>query len=330
MSSLPIVPILCAVLASAAMAQSESSASCPAGSEDVRIAALSGLAQLDADQVMPVMRKILERRDVCSISLRRQVIGMVGRSRFGDQTDLLLTVARTDPSNDVRRYAVQALAQSNERGAAALDSVLFSSGDAELRDAALRALANQSGPAARASVRRAAELTTLPLDLRVRAVRYMSAGRRTPDETAYLIAYYNKADHPDLRDAVLRTIAEQRSPEATSWLLGIARDKTKDIEVRRQALSAVGQSVRSNDGSGAAGIDLNGVIGLYDAFAGQMEMQDRALDVIAQRPETAATDKLLQIARTETNPELRRKAIVRVGQRRDPRVRDFLLEVLSR
>ena len=165
--------------------------------------------------------------------------------------------------------------------------------------------------------------------MRARAVRYLSSGRRTPDDTPYLIGLYAKANHPDLRDAILRSIAEQRSSDATSWLLGIARDRTKDIEVRRQALSAVGQSVRANDGS-AAGIDLEGVIGLYDDFAGQMEMQDRALDVIAQRPETVATDKLLQIARTETNPELRRKAIVRVGQRRDPRVREFLLEVLAK
>ncbi|MEP6731386.1 MAG: HEAT repeat domain-containing protein [bacterium] len=330
MMSFRYFPILFAAFATTANAQSDS-ATCATGNDDVRVAALSSLAQMDPDQVLPVMKKILERRDACSIALRRQVIGIVSRSRYGEQTDLLLNVARADPSTELRRYAVQALSQSNtERNASALDSILFGSSDNDLRDAALRALANQTVPTARATLRRAAELSTFPVDLRVRAVNYMGYGRRGgADETPYLIGFYAKADHPDVRDAILRTIANQHTPEATNWLLGIARDKSRDIEVRRQALSAVGQSVRANESS-TTGIDLKALLGLYEDFAGQLEMQDRVLDVISQRPETLATDKLLQIARTETNPELRRKAVLRVGQRRDPRVRDFLLEVLSK
>jgi hypothetical protein len=173
------------------------------------------------------------------------------------------------------------------------------------------------------------ELTSLPLDVRVRAVNALSCCRRSSDETAYLIAFHAKADHPDLRDAAMRGIANQRTPEATAWLLGIARDKARDIEVRRQALSAIGQTVRANEGS-SAGMDLKTLIGLYDDFAGQLEMQDRMLDVISQHSETMATDKLLQIGRSESNVELRRKAVQRVGQRRDPRVREFLMEILSK
>ena len=318
-------------LAAATSAGAQSEQACPAGSDDIRVAALSGLAQLETDQVLPVMKKILERRDVCSVSLRRQVLGFLYRSRFGDQTDLLLNVARSDPSSDVRRYAVQVLAQANsDRSVGALDSIVLTSGDMELRDAALRSLAQSSSPLARASIRRAAEQASLPFELRMRAVSHIGNGRHTPDDTPYLTALYAKADQPELRDAIMRAIASQRTPDATNWLLGMARDKNRDIEVRRQALSAVAQAVRTNDGPGSTGIDVASLLGLYDGFAGQVEMQDRVLDVIAQRPETSATDKLLQIARTETNTELRRKAILRVGQRRDPRVRDFLLEVLNK
>jgi HEAT repeat protein len=331
MSSLrQLSALLVVAFASAASAQSDAPVNCPTGSDDVRVAALSSLAQLDPDQALPTMKKILERRDVCSVTLRRQVMGFMSRSRYGDQTDLFLNVARTDPNSDLRRYAVQMLAQSNtERGTSALDSIVFGSADTELRDAALRSLSQQSSPGARASVRRAVELTSLPLEIRVRALNALSCCRRSTDETAYLIAFHAKADHPDLRDAAMRAIANQRTPEATNWLLSIARDKARDIEVRRQALSAIGQTARSNDGSGA-GMDLKTLIGLYDDFAGQVEMQDRMLDVISQHSETAATDKLLQVARAESNVELRRKAVQRVGQRRDPRVREFLMEILSK
>jgi HEAT repeat protein len=317
--------------ASLARAQGDaSSAGCPDGGNDVRIAALSSLAQLDADQALPTMKKILERRDPCSVTLRRQVLGFLSRSRSGDQTDVFLNVARTDPDKDLRRIAVQMLAQQNsDRGTSALDSLVFNSADTELRDAALRALSQQASPTARNSVHRAIELTSLPLEVRVRALNALACCRRTPDETAYLIAFHAKADTPELRDAAMRAIAYQRTPEATSWLLGIARDKSRDIEVRRQALSAISQSVRTKDGSGA-GMDLKTLIGLYDDFAGQVEMQERALDVISQYPDSAATDKLLQVARTEPNVDLRRRAVQRVGQRRDPRVREFLMDILSK
>jgi HEAT repeat protein len=200
----------------------------------------------------------------------------------------------------------------------------------ELRDAALRALSQQSAPAARASLRRAAELSSLPIELRMHAVSYISGGRRSADDAPFLIALYAKTEQADLRESILRAIANQRSPDATNFLLGIARDKNRDIDVRRQALSAVGQAVRGNETASVTGLDVNAVLGLYDSFSGQVEMQDRALDVISQRPESIATDKLLQIARNEPNIELRKKAILRVGQRRDPRVREFLLEMLNK
>jgi hypothetical protein len=327
---IPSLLALALFTAASASAQTETVV-CQAGGEDIRVAALSSLAQLEPDQVLPVMKKILERRDACSVPLRRQVLGFLNRSRFGEQTDLLLNVARTDPSSDVRRYAVQVLAQTNnERAVSALDSIVFSTADAELRDAALRSLAQQTSPSARASLRRAAEQASLPIEVRQRAISYIANQRRSGDETQYFIGLYDKAGQPEIRESLLRAIAAQRTPEATNWLLGIARDKNRDIDTRRLALSAVGQAVRANESSTVAGIDLNALLGLYDSFAGQVEMQDRALDVIAQRQESAATDKLLQIARSEQNLELRRKAILRVGQRKDPRVRDFLLEVLSK
>ena len=331
MTTLRYSAALLLALSSGAAAQVDASGrSCPGGADDVRTAALSGIAQLESDQVMPVLRKILDRRDDCSISLRRQVISMLTRSRYGDQTDALLGVARSDPSIEVRRAALNAISQWNtDRAAAALDSIVFSAGEPDLRDAALRALAQHTAPSARQSLHHAAELTTLPMDLRVRAISYTSSGRKYPDESQYLTNLYAKSDSPEIRDAVMRAVANQHAPESTAWLLSIARDKSRDIDHRRQALSAVAQAARSSDRSGTP-MDIKSLLGLYDDFAGQVEMQDRILDVIAQMPNVEATDKLLQVAKSETNVDLRRKAVLRVGQRRDPRVRDFLLDVLSK
>ena len=319
--------ILALTSAACANAQQQNDG-CATGNDDIRIAALGGLAQAEPSQVLPIMHKILERRDVCSVALRRQVVAMLARSRYGDQTEALQAVVQSDPSTDVRRSALQALAQTNsEQSLKALDGIVNGPGDMELRDAALRALGQSSSPVARASIRRVIEQASASAELRTRAVGYLS-WRRNPDDVPYLIDLYGKADSPDLRDAIFRSVANEHTPDATKWLLSITRDRGRDIEIRRQALSAVGQAARGTDNSG--GLDLAGLIALYDEFKGQPEMQDRTIEVISQRSEMAATDKLLAIARSEQNPELRRKALVRVGQRRDPRVKELLLEVLSK
>lgn len=311
-------------------AQQGSPAACPTGNEDIRTVALSALVQVDNDQVLPTLKKVLERRDVCSIPLRRQALSFLTRKSFGDQTDTFLDVARKDASDEVRRYAIQQIARtSSDRSIAILDSIINKSEELESRDVALRALAQESAPAARESVRRVAENATVPLDLRMRAVSALGNGRHSADDGAYFIALYGKAQQPELREAIMRAIVNQHSAESTNFLLGIARDKGRDLETRRQALYVVGQAIRNNDSGTSAGIDLPKLLSLYDDFSGQLEMQDRAIDMISQRQESAATDKLLDIAKNEKNIELRRKALLRVGQRRDPRVREFLLQVLA-
>jgi hypothetical protein len=41
-------------------------------------------------------------------------------------------------------------------------------------------------------------------------------------------------------------------------------------------------------------------------------------------------DKLMDIARNDKNPELRKKAIFWLGQSRDPRVQQFLIDMINR
>jgi HEAT repeat protein len=51
--------------------------------------------------------------------------------------------------------------------------------------------------------------------------------------------------------------------------------------------------------------------------------------VLSQRGESAATDKLIDIARHDPDVELRKKAIFWLGQRDDPRVRQLLEEMIT-
>jgi hypothetical protein len=61
------------------------------------------------------------------------------------------------------------------------------------------------------------------------------------------------------------------------------------------------------------------------------EMKEQLIFVYSQRQsDSAAMDKLFSIARSEKDPELRKKAIFWLGQSHDPRVQKFLLDLINR
>jgi hypothetical protein len=58
-------------------------------------------------------------------------------------------------------------------------------------------------------------------------------------------------------------------------------------------------------------------------------MKEQLIFVYSQRRDSQAVDKLLDIAKRETDPELRKKAVFWLGQSRDPRAAQFLLDLIN-
>src|SRR5207244_192939 len=61
--------------------------------DDVRVAALNGLLQMDATNALPILKKVLAKRDGCSAGLRRKAVFIVSQKRGGETEDILLDVA---------------------------------------------------------------------------------------------------------------------------------------------------------------------------------------------------------------------------------------------
>ena len=60
-------------------------------------------------------------------------------------------------------------------------------------------------------------------------------------------------------------------------------------------------------------------------------MKEQIIFVLSQNAkDTAAIDKLMAIARSDTDREMRSKAIFWLGQSRDPRVLKFLEELINK
>ncbi|HEV2672776.1 MAG TPA: hypothetical protein VGU74_16915, partial [Gemmatimonadales bacterium] len=93
--------------------------------DDIRIAALNAVLQMDADRAVPLLKTVLARRDAGSVCLRRKAVFLVSQKHTDETSRILLDVVRSDPDQEVREQGVFWLSQvPGDETVAALDSIL--------------------------------------------------------------------------------------------------------------------------------------------------------------------------------------------------------------
>jgi hypothetical protein len=295
---------------------------CPSEDDenDDRIAALNALMQMDADRAMPILKKVLARRDACSAGLRRKAVFLVSQKRTPETASILMTVARSDPDQEVREQAVFWLSQV-PGSTGLLEEILRSNADESIKEKALFALSQQNEPRSQQALREFALRESESEDLREKAIFWLGQ-RRSADNTEFLRNLYSRLTNQDLKEKVLFSLSQQRGAGNEQWLMSIALNAREDIELRKKALFWAGQS----------GIAIPELAQLYDRMgAGETEMKESIIFTLSQRQsDRAAIDKMFDIAKNEKDAELRKKAIFWLGQSRDPRVQQFLMDLINR
>jgi HEAT repeat protein len=294
--------------------------SCPSDDDedDDRIAALNALLQMDADQAMPILKKVLERRDACSAALRRKAVFLVSQKRTPETANILMNVARSDPDQEVREQAVFWLSQV-PGSTGLLEQILQGNGDENIKEKALFSLSQQNEPRAQQVLRDFAMRESESSDLREKAIFWLGQ-RRSSDNTEFLRTLYTRLTDQDLKEKILFSLSQQKGAGNDQWLMNIALNTKEDIELRKKALFWAGQN----------GIAIPQLAQLYDRM-NDTEMKEQIIFVLSQRQrEPAAIDKMFDIAKTEKDADLRKKAIFWLGQSRDPRVQQFLLDLINK
>jgi HEAT repeat protein len=294
--------------------------SCPDEDDenDDRIAALNALLQMDADRAMPILKKVLERRDPCSAGLRRKALFLVSQKRTDETANILMSAARNDPDPEVREKAVFWLSQV-PGSTPLLEEILKGNADENIKEQALFALSQQNDPRAAQILRDFAARESESEELRDKAIFWLGQ-RRSTENTEFLRNLYSRIKNQDLREKVLFSLSQQRGAGNEQWLMNIAVDPKEDIELRKKALFWAGQS----------GVAIPELARLYDRMA-ESEMKEAIIFSLSQRQsDRAAIDKMFDIAKTEKDPELRKKAIFWLGQSHDPRVQQFLMDLINR
>lgn len=296
--------------------------SCPGSSADdeMRMAALDGLLSMSSEDAVPILMDVLKQRDPCRVEIRKKAVFLLSQKRSANIAATLLDVARSDPSSDVRGDAIFWLSQTRSEAAIpALDSILRQATDYDIRKKAIFALSQQSrDERARAALQRAAEDERYPEDLREEAVFWL--GQSHIVDLDYFKSLFKKAHTTELKKKITFTVAQSSSPAATTWLTEIAKDKSNDVDVRKDAIFWLSQT---------HALDLAGLQTIYDGAKGEEEIQKQVIFVYSQRRESAAVDKLLEIAKSDPSVENRKQALFWLGQKNDPRVKQFLRDLIK-
>jgi HEAT repeat protein len=289
------------------------------GEDDTRAAALNALLQMDAERALPILRRVLERRDACSAKLREQAVFLVSQKRSPEVEAILMGVARNDPSGQVREQAIFWLGQvGTDRSLEILEEVLRSSTDAGTLDKAVFAVSQHRSPRAAQLLRGLAERGGTPRNVREQAIFWL--GQRPSGENAgYLRELYGRLSDAQLREKVIFSLSQMRGVGNERWLMGVAQDASQPQELRKQAIFWVGQTA----GSSAELVEL------YDRVSGR-EMKEQVIFALSQRGrDRAAVDKLIQIARGDRDRELREKAVFWLGQSSDPRAAEAIADIIN-
>ena len=307
-----------------AMKLVNAAASQPGGACDredlaVRAEALNSLARTDPESTTPILARLLARRDDCSTSLRRTAIYLLGRRTDPEAMNLVIGAARNDPDVRVRGEALRFLAaMPGDQALSTIEEMARTPGNEELQRAAIAALGRSDNPRARQSLRTIIERNDLSENLRIAALSCVDA-EHSPDNGAYIRAVYPRLETPRLKAAAIRAVARIGGNDNDQWLLSVVRNQNEPVEVRAMALRYAGRST----------IPIADLTKMYDV-AGDRTLREQLISLYSQRAEPEATDKLLEIARTGTDPDLRRYAISALSRKNDPRTKKLLVEIIDK
>lgn len=295
----------------------EQTSTCDREEQAVQAEAMNQLSRMEGGNINELITRVLARKDECAIPLRRTAVFLVGNRRDAQAVTILSGVARNDPSVDVRVEAIGVIARlPNEEGVAVLEE-LTRNEDERIQRASIRSLVRHPSARARTSVRTLVERDDVSERVRSEALSAFDAERATADDVAWLRALYAKVTTNSLKARTLSAIVRVGGPEVDQWLASIARDDNQPSEIRATAMRRIGQTMPIAD------------LGrLYDT-ATQQRFRSEIINVLGKRKEDAATDKLIDIVKNGTDPNLRTAAIRAVSDKKDARATQLLLEIIK-
>ena len=237
---------------------------------------------------------------VTESTLRERIVRVVGESGTRADLDWIRNVALDGAERTaIRERAVRTLGEASD--AKALRELYDRLDDATLRERIVRVMAEVGDNDSRRWLRDLVERKSESSTVRERAIRSLAE----LGDIAYLQSSYRSVDDEGLRERILRSVAEGGGSDTKKWLGDIARDTKEQTSLRERAVRSLAES----------GVATSELVTLYDGIADRT-VRERLVNVLAERGDRAARDKLRAIAENDADEDLRRRAVRKLAESR--------------
>jgi len=218
-----------------------------------------------------------------------------------------------EADEDLKLYAINALMGSDaERAVPLLEGLLNNPKmSPRLKERALFVLAQNGSEKGRDIVTRYAKGASNP-DLQITALEYLGTFRSKESRQVLADAYASSHD-VNVKRAVLRGFERSRD---TEHLVAAARSE-QNVELRSEAIRGLGL-IREDQA----------IAGLVSLYASESQ-KDIKREIIHSLANDGAAKQLIECARKESDPELKRTAVQRLGQMNTKEALDYIAELLK-
>ena len=186
-------------------------------------------------------------------------------------------------------------------------------------DSAVSAIAMHAEPAADDVLEQLSAAASNPESVRRQAAFWLGSARgRRGFEILSRIVREDPSDK--VREHAVFALSESKEPEALNLVIRVAKED-RSPRVRGQALFWLAQRAGRKTAEGA----------INDAITNdpETEVKKKAVFALTQMPSGDGVPLLIQVARTNRNPEVRKQAMFWLGQSKDQRALAFIEEVLT-
>ncbi|MCP3964065.1 MAG: hypothetical protein GY719_40050 [bacterium] len=274
------------------------------GDEELKLLALDSLMHSDSERAMPMLKKFLDGNH--SRQLRERALFVMSQSDRPEAAEMLLEVARGDRHPDIQLQAVHYLGISDAKGSgAALAEIYRSTADKEVKSKVLHSFMISDENDMLLEVAR----TEQDVELRRDAIHQLGV----MDATDALKELYGSETQAEVKEQILHSLF---IADDDQFLATIARTES-DEALRRSAIRSLG--LVDSDKASATLVEI------YSQTQ-SIETKEAILQALFLSDDD---DELIRIARTETDPELRKTALKRLSLMDSEKALDFMMEILE-
>jgi HEAT repeat protein len=218
---------------------------------------------------------------------------------------------RADAVSYVARYP-------NDDVLTTLEQIARTEENDQIRRTAARSLVGYPSPRARTVVRTIIEDNTMSDDLRCDVLNRYTDERGAAEDAAWMRTSYAKVTSPRVKVCMVRAVGNIGGADTQRWLIDLSTSETESSQIRAEAFRRVSTTMSIAELSRQ-----------YDN-AGNRPMRTQVIQILNQRKEPEALDKLVDILKKTSDFEIRRSVIQMLSQRNDPKAKQAINDIIDK